>query len=60
MKHETLETTVAEELGIPYLSKAKEADAKEVVQVGTGYIHGSKRRAIVPFVFDQARWVFFI
>lgn len=33
IKHETLETTTAEELGIPYLSKATESQAKKVVQV---------------------------
>jgi hypothetical protein len=63
VKHETLETTVAEELGIPYLSKATEADAKEVVQVGNGYIYGRKFSAIIPFVVshgDESRWVFFI
>ncbi|KAH0609461.1 uncharacterized protein H6S33_012947 [Morchella sextelata] len=33
IKHETLETTIAEELGIPYLSKATDAQAEEVVEV---------------------------
>ena len=50
---------IAEELGIPYLSKATEPDAKKV---GDGYIHGSKLRAIVPLVVGhkgEARWVFF-
>jgi hypothetical protein len=28
IKHETLETTLSEELGISYLSKATEAEAK--------------------------------
>jgi hypothetical protein len=62
IKHETLETTIAEELGIPYLSKATEAQAEEVVEVGNGYIHGSKFRVIVPFLGHkgEARWVFFI
>jgi hypothetical protein len=63
IKHETLETMIAEEVGIPYLSKATVADAKEVVKVGTGYIHGKKRRTIVPLIVgrrEEARWVFFI
>jgi hypothetical protein len=39
ISHQTLETAIAEELGIPYLSKATESDAKEVVEVGQGYIY---------------------
>lgn len=61
ISHQTLETTIAEELGIPYLSKATESDAKEVVEMGEGYIHGETVRPIVPFVVsrrDEARWVF--
>jgi hypothetical protein len=61
--HGKLESTIAEELGIPYLSKATEADAKEVVQVAEGYIYGLHKRTIVPFVVaneKEARWVFFI
>ena len=42
VKHETLETTIAEEIGI--FSKAAEAEAKELVKIGIGYIHGLKRR----------------
>ena len=63
VKHETLETKVAEELGIPYLSKAAESQARVVVQVGTGYIYGPQYRPIVPFVVShkgEALWVFFI
>lgn len=63
VKHETLETTVAEELGIGYQSKAQEADAKALVRECTGYIHGPSRRPIVPFIVGgrgEARWVFFI
>lgn len=63
ISHQTLETTIAEELGIPYLSKATESDAKEVVEVGEGYIHGETFRPIVPFVVsrrDEARLVFLI
>ena len=63
IKHETFETSIAEELGIPYLSKATESQAKEVVQVGRGYIYGEASRGIVPFVVShngEARWTFFI
>jgi hypothetical protein len=61
ISHQTLETTIAEEVGIPYLSKATETDAKVVVQVGDGFIRGPKKRTIVPLVVthqDEARWVF--
>jgi len=59
--HAKLQSTIAEQLGIPYLSEA--ADAKEVIQVSTGYIYGLHKRTIVPFVVTyrkEARWVFFI
>ena len=59
--HAKLQTSIAEELGIAYLSKA--SDPKEVVRVGTGYIHGLHKRTIVPFIVshgEEARWVFFI
>jgi len=36
--------------GHPSLSKATEAQPKEVVQITEGYIYGSKLRAILPFV----------
>lgn len=42
VQHETLETTISEDLGIPYLSKATQAEAREVVQVAHGYIYGLK------------------
>lgn len=61
--HKVLGTTISKDLGIPYLSKATEADAQQVVEVGEGYIHGSTFRAIAPFVVcykGEARWVFFI
>jgi hypothetical protein len=60
INHEKLERTIAKEVGIPYLSKATEAQAKEVVQVGNGVIHGPKKRTIIPFVVthrDESRWV---
>jgi len=63
ISHKTLETRIAEELGIPYLSKATEFDAKKVVEVSEGYIYGDTFRPIVPFVVsrkDEARCAFFI
>jgi len=61
IKHETLETTISEELGISYLSKVTEAEAKKVVRVGNGYIYGRKDRTIIPFVVSrkgEACWFF--
>jgi hypothetical protein len=49
-------------MGIPYLSKASEAAAKEMAEVCTGYIRGRNYRPIVPPVVslgDEARWFFF-
>ena len=63
ISHETLRTTNAEELGVSYLSKAADSDANEVVEVGTGIIHGDTLRPIVPSVVsrsDEARWAFSI
>ena len=63
IEHGTLETTIAEEIGIPYLSKATEADGNDIVLVGTGYIHGERRHTIVPFIVkhqSESRWVFFV
>lgn len=62
IKQETLETTTAEEMGIPYLSKATEAEAEvsEVVKVGIGYIHGLERRTMVSFVVRHPLEFFFM
>ncbi|PWW77164.1 hypothetical protein C7212DRAFT_315168 [Tuber magnatum] len=63
VNHETLETTIAEKLGLPYLSEATEADARDEVIVCIGCIYGQRFRAIVPFVVGregEARWVFFV
>ena len=63
IQHETLETTIAQDLGISYLSKAEEADANYVVESITGYIRRSGHRALVPMVVNykgEARWVLFI
>jgi len=37
IQRETLEKKIAEELGIPYLSKATESDAKKVIEVGDSF-----------------------
>ena len=61
--HETLDTTIANEIGVTYLSKAEEADAKEVIEAASGYIFGMKRRPIVPFIVNygkESRWAFFL
>jgi len=63
IKHKTLETTIAKELGIPYLSKATKHQATEVVSSAEGYIYGSGFRLIIPLVAarnNRARWVFFL
>ena len=57
------EQTCAEELGIPYLSKATDPQAGEVAQVSNGIIYGTKYRPIDPFVVchdGEARWIFFV
>lgn len=61
--HKTLDTTIAEELGIPYLEGATKADAEEMVRIADGYIFGPNDRTIIPLVVthkEVARWVFFI
>lgn len=61
--HQTLDTTIAEELGVPYLGKATTADAEERVRMADGYIYGPNDRTIIPLVVthkEVARWVFFI
>ena len=63
IKHKTLKTIIAEEIGIPYLSEATEDEANEKVKVGIGYIYGLKKRTLVPFVVkhrEEIRWVFFV
>lgn len=60
ISHKTLE--IAEKLGMPYLSKAKETDAKTMIEGCFHEKYGSMR-AIVPLVVslgDEARWVFFV
>ena len=61
--HKTLDTTIAEELGIPYLGEATKADAEARVRIADGYIFGPNDRTIIPLVVthkEVARWVFFI
>ncbi|CUS15086.1 unnamed protein product [Tuber aestivum] len=63
VNHETLKTAIAKQLGVPYLSEATEADAREVVCACTGFFYGQKFRPIVPFAVGlkgEARWVYFV
>jgi len=46
IQRETSEGKIAEELGIPYLSKAK----KKAIELGDGYIHGLKFKTIYLFI----------
>ena len=58
--HKTLETTISEKLGIPYLSKATLSDAQKVTEAG-GCIYGGW--LIIPLVAAHERkagWVFFV
>ena len=60
--NDTLQTTIAEKLGIGYHSKATDADAAEVAAGCTGIIYGQPGIGIVPFIVRherEARWVFF-
>lgn len=59
----TLRSEVAEVVGMPYLQRANEAEANEVVITGQGFIYGSKYRMIFPCVVSfksRAHWVFFV
>lgn len=63
INHKTLDTEIAEHIGLPYLSKATEADTHEIVESATGYLYGANLRPIIPLVVrnnDQAHWVFFL
>ena len=51
ISHETLETTIAEQLVIPYLSQAAESATNEVVERGGGI--GDTVKPIVPFVVSR-------
>ena len=57
-----LRNEIADLAGIRYLQKATDAD-KEKVNVGCGFLYGSKFRPIFPCVVtskEQSRWVFFL
>lgn len=48
-----MRTEISEELSASYLKEATETQAKEVVEVGHGYIYGRNLRAISPFIVCQ-------
>ena len=59
--HETPESTISQDMGINYLSKAEEPDASCVIESATGYIRRSGHRALIPLVVNndgEARWLF--
>jgi hypothetical protein len=53
--HEILEEDIAEELGIPYHSKATEDEAKQVIKVAHDYMHGMRSMALIVPHGDEAR-----
>ena len=58
-----LRIDVADIVGIPYLQRASEDEANEVVKTGQGFFYGRKRRPIFPCVVGiegKAHWVFFV
>ncbi|KAF8455263.1 hypothetical protein BDZ91DRAFT_746834 [Kalaharituber pfeilii] len=60
---ESLRNEISQVVGIPYLAKATEADANEVLKAGHGLIYGRKLRTIFPAAVGhkgKAHWVFFI
>jgi len=62
ISHKKLEKTIAEKLGVSYLSKAKESDARNVID-GCYHCKGEAMRAIVPLVVssgDEVRLVPFV
>ncbi|PUU77261.1 hypothetical protein B9Z19DRAFT_1065997 [Tuber borchii] len=63
VQHETLETTIATELGITYLSKVPQDVQSKVIHKAYGYFYGPNDRAIIPLPViskDKALWVFFV
>ncbi|RPA90996.1 hypothetical protein L873DRAFT_1820107 [Choiromyces venosus 120613-1] len=48
--HQTLDITIAEELGLPYLGETTKVDAEERVQMLDGYTYGPNVRTIFPLV----------
>lgn len=60
--HETLKTTIAQDLGIGYYQKATAAEAQPFTGVSSGPLYGKYQRPILPLVVacdSEARWVFF-
>ena len=62
---EILRTEIAELVGIPYLEKATQAEAKKILDVGRGFLYGDNYRPIFPCVvsredLNKAHWVFFL
>jgi hypothetical protein len=54
---------VSEIIGVPYLQKATQDEAKKVVETAEGFIYGKTLRIIFPCVVgfrDKAHWVFFV
>jgi hypothetical protein len=59
----TLRTEISKALGIDYLAKATEADAKREIDAISGYLYGEGHRAMVPCVVsngNKAYWVHFL
>ncbi len=58
-----LRSVVAEVVGIPYLHKVNESEAKEVVTTCQGFVYGIHHRTILPCIVgfgNKAHWVFFL
>jgi hypothetical protein len=63
-----LKSEIAQDLGIPFLSPATQADAEMQGTSYDGYVYGTRKVGIVPLVVTTAdgrpdilpRWVFFI
>lgn len=63
VQHETLETTIATELGITYLSKVSKEIQRKVFREAYRYLYGPNDRAIIPLPVisgNTALWVFFV
>ena len=59
----TLRSEIAELAGMAYLEKATKDDANKTVDIGYGFLYGSKFRPIFPCIVsfrDKAHWVFFL
>jgi hypothetical protein len=61
LDYKKLQCDILELLGVPYLSKATEANAKRVVEVGEAIIYGESYRTIFPCIINtgaKTYWVF--